>query len=64
MILLDSQNIQNINIRSWRNYIGYSSQESNLVETKNIADNIKFFDFKITKEEIKNILNLSGIEKY
>ena len=29
---------------------------------KNIADNIKFFDFKITKEEIKNILNLSGIK--
>ena len=61
MILLDSQNIQNINVRSWRNYIGYSSQESNLLN-KNIADNIKFFDFKITKEEIKNILNLSGIE--
>lgn len=61
MILLDSQNIENINIRSWRNYIGYSSQESNLLN-KNIADNIKFFDFKITKEEIKNILNLSGIE--
>ena len=37
MILLDSQNIQNINIRSWRNYIGYSSQDSNLLN-KNIAD--------------------------
>lgn len=59
-ILLDDQNLKHIDIRSWRSFIGYASQDTQLLN-KSIAENVQLFDKNMKNEEIINCLKLAGI---
>jgi ABC-type multidrug transport system fused ATPase/permease subunit len=51
-ILLDGKNIDTINLKDWRQNVGYVSQDIFLLNDT-IANNINFYNKKITKKEIE-----------
>lgn len=50
-ILLDGRNIEEIELSEWRNNVGYVSQDI-FLKNDTIANNIKFFDERITDAEM------------
>ncbi|MCG8507602.1 MAG: ABC transporter ATP-binding protein/permease [Rhodospirillales bacterium] len=58
-ILLGDKNLQEINIRKWRQLIGYVSQEPILLH-QSIAQNVAAFDAEISKEKIVDALEQAG----
>jgi len=62
-VLADNQDISKININQWRKNIGYVPQDIFLINDT-ILNNIKFYDNKITNEQIKQIAKQANIYKF
>ena len=59
-IFLDNQNLEEININLWRKFIGYASQETQLLN-KTILDNVRLND-GVSNKYILNCLKFSGLK--
>jgi ABC-type multidrug transport system fused ATPase/permease subunit len=59
-ILLDGQNIDKINLKSWRKNVGYVSQDIFLLNDT-IANNINFYNKKISQAEIEEATQKANI---
>jgi len=59
-ILIDGKGINNINISDWRKKIGYVSQDI-FLKNDTIANNIKFYDDRITDEKIELAAKMANI---
>lgn len=59
-IVLDTKDISNIDMKSWRKNIGYVSQDIYLTNDT-IGNNITFYDDSITDEEIKEAAKMANI---
>ncbi|MBU1131208.1 ABC transporter ATP-binding protein/permease [Patescibacteria group bacterium] len=59
-ILLDGRDISEINIKEWRENIGYVSQDIFLMNDT-IANNIRFYDNSITQQEIEKASKMANI---
>lgn len=59
-ILLDSKNISEINKKSWRESIGYVSQDTFLLNDT-IENNIRFYNNLLTKEDIIRAVKIANI---
>ncbi|MFH1326439.1 MAG: ABC transporter ATP-binding protein [Candidatus Falkowbacteria bacterium] len=59
-ILLDGKNIFDINMKEWRNSIGYVSQDIFLLNDT-IANNIKFYDNSIFEKDIIKAAKMANI---
>ena len=61
-IFLDNINIDEVETRSWRNMIGYVSQESFLLN-KSIKENLLSLTSNKSLKRIKNIIEISGVNE-
>ena len=59
-IFLDNQNLEEININLWRKFIGYASQETQLLN-KTILDNVRLND-GVSNKYILNCLKFAGLK--
>lgn len=59
-ILVDAEDVQNIKLSQWRTNIGYVSQGAFLVNDT-IENNIKFYNDKITKNDIMRVTKMANI---
>ena len=59
-ILLDGENISKVSKRSWRNNIGYVSQDTFLLNDT-IENNIRFYDIHMSNEDIVRATKLANI---
>lgn len=59
-ILLDGENISKTSKKSWRNNIGYVSQDTFLLNDT-IENNIRFYDNRISNEDIVRAVKLANI---
>ena len=59
-ILLDGQNVDLVTIEAWRQNIGYVSQDIFLINDT-IANNIRFYDYSITDEQIQTAAKMANI---
>lgn len=62
-ILIDDKNIQSIDLEKWRNSIGYVSQDIFLMNDT-IANNIKFYNDKITGEAMEEAAKKANIHDF
>lgn len=62
-ILLDGKNISEIDINSWRQNIGYVSQDIFLTNDT-IANNIRFYDESITDQDLEKYAKMANIYNF
>ncbi len=62
-ITVDKTSIKDIDISDWRNKIGYVSQEVFLLNDT-IENNIRFFDNKISKEDIEKSIDQADMREF
>jgi len=62
-IFIGEDDLSEINVRSWRQIIGYVTQEPNLLH-ESIARNVSAFDPHITDEEIVDALKAAGVWEF
>lgn len=62
-ILLDKTNILDIELRDWRENVGYVSQDI-FLRNDTIASNIKFYNDLITDEEMKAAAKMADIDDF
>lgn len=62
-ILIDGDDLSSLNLREWRNGIGYVTQETNLLH-HSIAFNVAAFDPSISKSEITSALTSAGATSF
>ncbi len=63
MLTLDGVNVSDISLTSWRTNIGYVSQDFFLIHDS-IRNNVRFYDEKITDEEIWEALHQAHIADF
>lgn len=59
-ILLDNKNIKEINLKSWREHLGYVAQDIFLLNDS-ILNNIKFYNENITQEQAERAAQMTNI---
>lgn len=59
-ILIDEKSAKKISLKNWRENIGYVSQDI-FLKNDTVAENIKFFDKKITDEKMKEAAKAADI---
>jgi len=62
-ILIDDVNIEDISMEQWRRNIGYISQDM-FLENGTIAENIKFYDEKITDGDMEEAAKMANIYEF
>lgn len=62
-ILIDGKNIDKIDLKKWREKVGYVSQDIFLLNDT-IANNIKFYNHNITKKEIEEAAKQANIYNF
>lgn len=62
-ILLDGVKVELISLNDWRKNIGYVSQDI-FLKNDTIANNIKFYDDKVTQEDIEQAAKLADIYEF
>ena len=62
-ILIDGVDIEKINMKEWRRNVGYISQDM-FLKNGTIAENIKFYDEKITDEDMEEAAKMANIYNF
>jgi len=62
-ILIDNNRIEKINLKSWRENIGYVSQDIFLMNDT-ISNNIRFYDLSLTNNEIEDAAKMANISGF
>jgi len=62
-ILIDDVNIEDISMEQWRRNIGYISQDM-FLKNGTIAENIKFYDEKITDGDMEEAAKMANIYEF